>query len=70
VENLAENKARNDMLIAKVKQMQRMAKLTLTDQFTSKELRDPGQVIFKRRIPVQRGKYRLLPPGVEDHVDD
>jgi hypothetical protein len=35
--------------------------------FSLEELDDPRHVVIERLIPLQRGKWRLLPPGLEAH---
>jgi hypothetical protein len=32
------------------------------------ETEEAGAVVFERRVPVRRGKWRLLPPGVEEEA--
>jgi hypothetical protein len=38
-------------------------------RFAMKELRDPDSVSIERAIPLQRGKWRIMPSGVEADVD-
>jgi hypothetical protein len=33
--------------------------------FTQSELGDPSHVVIERLVPLRRGKWRLMPPGVE-----
>jgi hypothetical protein len=33
--------------------------------FTPTEMEDPDQMVIERMIPLQRGKWRLMPPGVK-----
>jgi hypothetical protein len=34
-------------------------------RFTRTEIEDPDQMVIERMIPLQRGKWRLMPPGVK-----
>jgi hypothetical protein len=51
-------------MIARVKEMQAAARRP-NGQFTRAEVDDPSHIVIERRIPLQRGKWRLFPPGVK-----
>jgi hypothetical protein len=47
-----------------VRAMKEQAKADL-GPFTPTEMEDPDQMVIERMIPLQRGKWRLMPPGVK-----
>jgi hypothetical protein len=47
----------------------RNAPPALPGAFTRAELADPDHVAIERLVPIKRGKWRLLPPGVEKHAE-
>lgn len=55
-------------LLATVKQMRDAAATQVGNRakFSQSELDDPSHIVIQRMIPLQRGKWRLMPPGVED----
>jgi len=40
------------------------------DELSPDELRNPEGIVIKRRVPLHRGKWRILPPGVEKQGDE
>jgi hypothetical protein len=57
-------------LLASVKQMREAAQVRGHGaQFSQSELEDPSQVVIQRMIPLRRGKWRFMPPGVEASED-
>jgi hypothetical protein len=53
-------------LLASVKQMRDATKTQNGEgSFTQSELGDPSHVVIERLVPLRRGKWRLMPPGVE-----
>ncbi len=61
----SENKDMNDKIVAEMKTMVAAAKNSEVGKFTAGELADPDAVAIHRLVPIQRGKWRLMPPGVE-----
>ena len=54
-----------DKLLAMVKEMQTAAKGPGLEQFTRDDVDDASHMVIERLVPLQRGKWRLMPPGVE-----
>ena len=53
-------------LLASVKQMREAAQgRDRAAQFSQSELEDPSHVVIERMVPLRRGKWRFMPPGVE-----
>ena len=53
-------------LLASVKQMREATKNQSGQvRFSKQELQDPSHVAIERLVPLRRGKWRLMPPGVE-----
>jgi len=57
-----------EKLLQRVKEMRELAKRP-TGNFTREEFTDPDHMIVGRRVPISRGKWRLMPPGVEADAD-
>lgn len=38
-------------------------------QFSQSELEDPSHIVIERMVPLRRGKWRFMPPGVEASED-
>jgi hypothetical protein len=56
--------------LASVKQMREAAKrLDDAAQFSQSELEDPSHIVIERMVPLRRGKWRFMPPGVEGSKD-
>lgn len=60
-----ENKEVNDQIVAKLRKMADAAKTQRGDKFDPGELTDPDAISIERFVPLQRGKWRIMPPGVE-----
>ncbi len=60
-----ENKETNDKIVAEMKKLMAAAKTPEPGMFTPGELNDPNAITIQRLVPLQRGKWRLMPPGVE-----
>ena len=60
-----ENKDVNDRIVAKMKKMVDAAKTQQGGSFSPGELTNPDAISIQRLVPLQRGKWRILPPGVE-----
>jgi hypothetical protein len=60
-----DNSTINDELLRKVKPMTELDGDTAAGPFTHDELHDPDNVAIQRLIPLHRGRWRILPPGVE-----
>jgi hypothetical protein len=57
-------------LLASVKQMREAAQgRDGAAQFSQSELRDPSHIVIERMVPLRRGKWRFMPPGVEASED-
>lgn len=53
-------------LLASVKQMKESAQgRGGTPRFSQSELEDPSHIVIERMVPLRRGKWRFMPPGVE-----
>jgi hypothetical protein len=53
-------------LLGSVKQMREATKNQSGQvRFSKQELQDPSHVAIERLVPLRRGKWRLMPPGVE-----
>jgi hypothetical protein len=53
-------------LLAEVKQLREAARSpSRNTRFSQSELEDPNHIVIERLVPLQRGKWRLMPPGVE-----
>jgi len=61
--------ARDDVL-AMVRQMQAAAKRADVGGFTRDEIDGAEHMVIERRVPLQRGKWRLFPPGVKGSSAD
>jgi hypothetical protein len=59
-----ENKEANDRIVAEMKKMVAAAE-NPQGKFNAGELSDPDAISIQRLVPLQRGKWRLMPPGVE-----
>jgi hypothetical protein len=55
----------NDQLVAELEKIAVAAKAQKREFFSPGELADPDAVSIQRLVPPQRGKWRILPPGVE-----
>lgn len=60
-----ENKEVNDRVVAEMKKMVDAAKAQRGGTFSSGELTDPDAISIQRLVPLHRGKWRIMPPGVE-----
>lgn len=60
-----ENKEVNDRIVAEMKKMVDAAKTQQVGKFSRGELTDPDAISIQRLVPLQRGKWRIMPPGVE-----
>lgn len=60
-----ENKEANDRIVAEMKKMVATAKTQQGESFSPGELADPDAISIQRLVPLQRGKWRIMPPGVE-----
>ena len=60
-----ENKEANDKIVAEMKKLVAEAKTSQAGDFRASELVDPDAVMIQRLVPLQRGKWRLMPPGVK-----
>jgi hypothetical protein len=60
-----ENKETNDRIVAEMKKMRAAAKIEQGGSFSPGELADPDAISIQRLVPLQRGKWRIMPPGVE-----
>ena len=60
-----ENREANDRLTNEMKKMVAAAKAQQGETFSVGELADPDAVSIERLVPLQRGKWRIMPPGVE-----
>ncbi len=60
-----ENKEVNDRVAAEMKKMVASAKTQQGGRFSRSELTDPDSISIERLIPLQRGKWRIMPPGVK-----
>jgi hypothetical protein len=56
-------------MLAMVKEMQIAAKSPSLGTFTRAELDDANHMVIERRVPLQRGKWRLMPRGVKGDVE-
>jgi hypothetical protein len=63
--NHNENKDANDQIVAKMRKMVDMAKAQRGGTFSPAELGDPDAISIERLVPLKRGKWRIMPPGVE-----
>jgi hypothetical protein len=54
-----------EKLLAMVDQMKEAAKQTPRGRFAQSEIDDPNHMVIERHVPLWRGKWRLLPAGVE-----
>jgi hypothetical protein len=59
-----------EKLIAMIKEMEAAAKRGDQGPFTREELADPQHLAYARRIPLVRGRWRLLPEGVKGMDED
>jgi hypothetical protein len=60
-----ENKEINDQIVAEVRKVADAAKIQQRGTFSAAELADPDAISIERLVPLQRGKWRIMPPGVE-----
>jgi hypothetical protein len=60
-----ENKEANDRIVAEMKGFVAAAKAQQGGMFKPAELADPDSLSIERLVPLQRGKWRIMPPGVE-----
>jgi hypothetical protein len=60
-----ENKEVNDRVVAEMKKIVAAAKTQQGGTFNRRELMDPDSISIQRLIPLQRGKWRIMPPGIE-----
>ena len=61
-----ENREVNDRIVAEMKEMVEAAESkSPRGKFTAGEMADPDGVVIQRLVPLQRGKWRLMPPDVE-----
>jgi hypothetical protein len=60
-----ENKDVNDRIVAKMKKMVDAAKTQQGGSFRPGELTNPDAISIQRFVPLQRGKWRIMPPGVK-----
>lgn len=63
--NHNENKEANDRIVTEMKKMIAEAKAQQGGTFNPGELVDPDAISIQRLVPLQRGKWRIMPPGVE-----
>jgi hypothetical protein len=53
-------------LLASIKQMREATQNQAGEaSFSQTELEDPSHIVIERLVPLRRGKWRLMPPGVE-----
>jgi hypothetical protein len=60
-----ENKGINDRIVAEMRKMVESAKTQQGGTFSPGELADPDAISIQRHVPLQRGKWRIMPPGVK-----
>jgi hypothetical protein len=61
--NHNENKEANDRIVAEMNKMHGTAE-NPQGKFSAGEMADPDGVVIQRLVPLQRGKWRLMPPEV------
>jgi hypothetical protein len=54
-----------DKLLATVNEMKETAKQTPRGRFSQGEIDGANHMVIERHVPLWRGKWRLLPSGVE-----
>jgi hypothetical protein len=60
-----ENKEANDRMVVEMNKMVDAAKTQRGGMFSPDELANPDAISIQRFVPLQRGKWRIMPPGVE-----
>jgi hypothetical protein len=60
-----ENKDVNDRIVAEMKKMVNAAKTQQGASFSPGELTNPDAISIQRLVPLQRGKWRIMPPDVK-----
>ena len=60
-----ENKDANDRIVAEMKKMVDGAKTQQGGSFSPSDLTNPDAISIQQLVPLQRGKWRIMPPGVE-----
>jgi hypothetical protein len=61
-----ENKEANDRLVAEMNKLVAAAK-SPHGEFAPDEMADPDGIVIQRLVPLERGKWRLMPPDVKGH---
>jgi hypothetical protein len=59
-----ENKEANDRIVAEMNKMVAAAENS-QGKFSAGEMADPDGIVIQRLVPLQRGKWRLMPPEVK-----
>jgi hypothetical protein len=62
-------KSAKNKLMKMIEEMQDSARRRVGGQFSDDELQDASHVVIKRKIPQQRGKWRLMPKGFKGAAD-
>lgn len=62
-------KPAKDKLLKMAKEMQDSARRRIGGQFSDDELQDADHLVIARKIPLQRGKWRLMPKGMKGDAD-
>jgi len=59
-------------LIARVKAMMEASKThhDVGQPFSRAEIEDPDQVVIERAVPLKRGKWQFMPPGIKGFDED
>jgi hypothetical protein len=59
----------HEKVMQELREMRAAADAPGRGRFTTQELSDPQNLSMERAVPLHRGKWRIMPPGVEADTD-